>query len=51
MWGKTHIWKHKNVPSSLRDRMFELIIHMKAKAWVFPWKFCNYFNDRGFANR
>ena len=42
-WGKTLIWKHKNVPNSLRDRMFQLIIHMKAKAWVFPFKFCNYF--------
>ena len=36
---------------SLRDRMFELIIHIKAKAWIFPYKFCNYFIDHGFANR
>ena len=37
--------------SDLHDRMFELIIHAKAKAWVFPYKFCSYFNGRGFANR
>ena len=27
--------------------MFELIIHAKAKAWVFPDKFCSYFIGRG----
>ena len=27
-----------------------LVIHIKAKAWVFPYKFWNYFVDRGFAN-
>ena len=32
---------------SLCDRMFELIIHIK----VFPYKFYNYFIDRGFASR
>ena len=34
----------------LHNRMFELIIHAKAKACVFPYKFCNYFTGRGFAN-
>ena len=28
-----------------------LLLHTKAKARVFPYKFCSYFIDRGFANR
>ena len=30
--------------------MFQVIIHMKAKAWVSAYEFCNCFFDRGFVN-
>ena len=40
---------HRRV--SLHDRMFKLIIHAKAKGWVFPYKFWSYFIGRGFASR
>ena len=37
--------------ASLHDGMFEFkIIHAKAKAWVFPYKFCSYFIGRGLAS-
>ena len=54
-WGKKTYLKaqkcwnfHRRV--SLHDCMFKLIIiHIKAKAWVFPYKYCSYFISCGFA--
>ena len=54
MWQKKTYLKAKKYSkfhrcASLRDRLFELIIHTKVKEWVFPYKFWSYFISCGFA--
>ena len=49
--GKKY-WKFpKHTPLRDRDSMLKLILHPKAKAWVFSDGFCSHFIGRGFTSR
>ena len=55
-WGKKTYLKAQKCSKFLRhallhDRMFELVIHTKAKVWAFSYKFRSSFIGRGFAYR
>ena len=41
----------KHTPLRDRDSMLKLILHPKAKAWVFSDGFCSHFIGRGFTSR
>ena len=45
-------WKFStHTPLRDRDSMLKLILHPKAKAWVFSDSFCSHFIGRGFTSR